>query len=867
MSHNTIIDFMQKEACTLSLAGGKGANLATLAQAGFHVPKGFIVSVKAYEEFMRGIKIPSFEYNNLVMLEEQSLAFQELLKKNPLNQEILYELRTHLDRFPSNHSFSVRSSSNLEDLSSAAFAGAHDTFLHCMGIELIAEKIKACYLSLWNIRAIAYRHKLGFPQAAAQMAVVVQEMVQADKAGVSFCINPVDFKLDELLINANYGLGESVVGGEFDIDEYRVNKQNLELTKEYVANKERAIFSQGYCIAHKEEQKVLDSKQNTESGTQVCKLPSHLALAPCLSHEEIQHIAHASLEIQAHYGFPQDIEWAIVDTQLYILQSRPITTIRARWSRDESAERYPKAITPFTWDYVDYAFHISLEHSFKLLHLPPFQGKWFASFQHYIYGNQNAVDLYMGGSTAQVESLSSLLAILPNLLEKFKAARKLSLFWHKSLDSYLLALGDLNARDLSSYIKDQNLVAVWDFIQEIVRVGVEYFKPNIAISITQSMLYKNLFSLLMLLDKERAPDLFNALIATNATKTSLVNTELSMLAQLLKQECILEEELGTQDSMQLLNNTHFKQSVFYSKFCAFLDSHGHREVEFDAYVPTWGESPHIVLDTIMLLMHSAQQEKDDVSLMREKHAAKTFVFECIRAQAAHLGEKSREIECYINEFLELVEVYTILDDEEHYQTTRLTPLVRKGVRAFGEILKAKGALQLWDDVFFAHIQSLEEYVAHSDERNLARLVDEITTNKQSYLASMARVPAWNLDENGKEIEERECVQEIGADSLRGIGVSAGVVEGEVYRVHSSDDFAHFPLGAILVAQTTNPAWTPLFYSAKAVITQSGGALSHGAVTAREMKIPAVMAVKNVMQILKNGDKVRVDGGSGIVVRI
>ena len=156
-----------------------------------------------------------------------------------------------------------------------------------------------------------------------------------------------------------------------------------------------------------------------------------------LSEKEITQVASLNLALQRFYGFPQDIEWAIVDNNLYLLQSRPITTIPPRWSRDEFAERYPKALSPFTWDYVDRAFHISLDYSFKLLGLPPMQGKWFAMFDNYIYGNQNAVSLYMGQNTLPFTDLDSLIQALPSLTNKLESIKALPKLWHRDLATYL----------------------------------------------------------------------------------------------------------------------------------------------------------------------------------------------------------------------------------------------------------------------------------------------------------------------------------------------------------------------------------------------------------------------------------------------
>ena len=852
-----ILHFSDKDALQLSLTGGKGASLAKVSQAGFAVPQGFIITTKAYEEFLSyADKIPSFSSDDLALLESQARQYKEHLLTLPLPPSCLKELESALTHFSPQQAFSVRSSSTLEDLNAGAFAGAHDTFLNCVGLEMIAQKIKECFVSLWHTRAIAYRCELGFSHKDALMAVVVQEMVSSQKSGVSFSINPITCNLNEVLINANYGLGESVVGGEFDVDEYRFNTLEQKVESSHIAHKTKGIFPT-YCtesfiapqdrISPQSSQDLQDSMQ----GTRECHIDSAFIDVAVLNEKEIAQIASLNLALQRFYGFPQDIEWAIVDEHLYLLQSRPITTIPPRWSRDESAERYPKALTPFTWDYVDRAFHISLDYSFKLLGLPPMQGKWFAMFDNYIYGNQNAVSLYMGQNTLPFNDLDSLTKALPSLTNKLESIKALPKLWHRDLATYLQELGALKAQDLSN----ANLQEVWEFIGQIVQVGTEYFKPNIAISITQAMLYKILLALLNLIDSTNAQSLFTLLTTTDKTKTSLVNDELFKLSCIIKNDKKLYDLLHSTDSKSIVEQNLLQNfGAFSQSLQSFLHNHGHREVEFDAYIPTWGEALDVVLDTLKLLSNSPSPKASNIAA--KKYQAKKQILSLV-------GEKSVELELFLYEFLELVETYTILDDEEHYQTTRLTPIVRKGVYALGERLKTLGIVSENFDVFFAHITALESFVKGTISQE--NLKEHIATNKQTYLENATKTPKWELDSTLDSAWEEENLSHIeSSDILQGVPASAGVVEGEVFIVRGSEDFGKFIPQSILIAQSTNPAWTPLFYNAKAVVTQSGGSLSHGAVTAREMKIPAVMAVPNVLQILKNGDRIRVNGNNGKV---
>jgi rifampicin phosphotransferase len=235
----------------------------------------------------------------------------------------------------------------------------------------------------------------------------------------------------------------------------------------------------------------------------------------------------------------------------------------------------------------------------------------------------------------------------------------------------------------------------------------------------------------------------------------------------------------------------------------------------------------------------------------------------IRAQKAEVtlfAKLPADLHFFFHEFLRLARTYTSLDDLEHYETTRLTPALRRGLRALGERLVQRGALAEPMDVFFAHQEQMERALTTDTPDAWKEFAAQVREQKAAFLADRARRPEWVLGQS----EPAASAATGTGDVLTGLAGSHGVAEGPVYLVLTPDDFAKFPKGAVLVARTTNPTWTPLFYSAVAVVTESGGPLSHGAVTAREMRIPAVMSVKESLTRLQNGQRVRVDGAAGRV---
>ena len=829
-----ILLFTDEQAQNITFSGGKGANLSKMTRAGFPVPQGFIITAQAYSRFIAQAdfldkEIAHFDYAHPQKLVKQTEALKKKLSSLSLPASLRRELRQTLAKFKNVKAFSVRSSSTMEDLSGAAFAGQHDTFLNCVGEKEIADKIKQCFLSLWHDRAVAYRHKQGFTQRDTTMAVVVQRMIHADTAGVGFSINPVNGNVHEILINANYGLGESVVSGESTVDQFIVSKKDSRILQRTVAEKEEKIVS-------------------LARGTKTVHLSGREALKPCLTDKQIKQVAALNAKVEKHYGFPQDIEWAFQASQLFLLQARPITTLPAHWTRDESAERYPSVITPFTWDFVEKAFHISLNHSFRLMGLPPFEGKWFAMFDNYIYGNQNAVWLYMGQTPVQIANLDDLRGKIGFLKDRFSYVQELPVKWTRNLDTYLLGIGALMAEDLSK----KNVGEVWEYLLRVADLGTNYFRPNIAISITQALLYKMfLYFITLAVGEEQAKHLFPLLIATTETKTNLVNTELYGLAQLAKKDKALLSLLSKKPSKAIIEKRSLKKFPQFDKaFSSFLNMHGHRETDFDYYVPTWVEAPWVVLDNLKLIINTPQtktplEKEYDIKIANQE------------AQAQLFTKLPADLHFFYYEMLRLVRAYTSLDDIEHYQTTRLTLPIRKGTLAMGKLFKKAGIVKDPYDVFFCHMDSVEKFVKGKlSKEQLTKIIRE---EKAAYLKNKKRTPVWDL-----QAEETTSASSSKSSQMVGLAGSPGMAEGNVFVVRSTEDFAKFPKNAVLVARTTNPAWTPLFYNACALITESGGPLSHGAVTAREMKLPAVMSVRNVLKTLKNGDKVRVNGSKGIV---
>jgi pyruvate,water dikinase len=399
------------------------------------------------------------------------------------------------------------------------------------------------------------------------------------------------------------------------------------------------------------------------NGTERVPLAKEQTTRPSLDEQQIAELAALCVRVERFYAFPQDLEWAFAGGRLHLLQSRPVTKFPARWTRDESAERFPGPITPLTWDFTSEGFHESLGHSLSLMGLPPCETMWFERFDGFIYGNQTMVDLYTGGEQVAFESLAELTELVPAFRERYRWVQELPVSWARDLDGYLFRLGRLSAVDLPTRTEAE----LWPHILEIDALGCQYFQPNIAISITQGVLHRTLYRLLaFLVGRDEAPAMYEALTGFCETKTNVVNRDLYRLYVIAREDSGLSLSLRELDRRELwLAGALEQYPAFVQRFRQFLEDHGHREVEFDAYHPTWSGQPWVVLENLRLMLERgdivdpAERERE---LRIRQQQGEQRLFDIV----------PEPLRFFVAEVLRLTRAYTALDDLEHYQTTRLS---------------------------------------------------------------------------------------------------------------------------------------------------------------------------------------------------
>ncbi|NMB27521.1 MAG: phosphoenolpyruvate synthase [Tissierellia bacterium] len=322
--------FNQIDKNDIPIVGGKGANLGELTQKELDVPPGFCVTAGAYTYFIEHTdlnteikrKIKNLDIEDAIELQKVSSDIKELINSAQIPQDLIDEIKLAYRELNQkigieNAEVAVRSSATAEDLPEASFAGQQDTYLHISGEGELLDHTRKCWASLWTARAVYYRENQGFDHFDVALSVVVQKMVDSEKSGVMFTANPVNNNTNEIMINASWGLGEAVVSGTVTPDEYIVDKKSKEIIQKHIAEKT-----------------VMVVKKDIGIGTVEINVGSYIGHEninkQCLTDEEIMVLANYGMKIEEMYGSFQDIEWGFdKDTKkLYILQSRPITTLK-----------------------------------------------------------------------------------------------------------------------------------------------------------------------------------------------------------------------------------------------------------------------------------------------------------------------------------------------------------------------------------------------------------------------------------------------------------------------------------------------------------------------------------------------------------
>lgn len=845
----------------LETVGGKGMSLAKLANAGLPVPDGFHVTTEAYRDFVAannlqdGINAALKDVDTALpsSLELASATIGNLFAQAAIPQTIAEEILRTYENLGAEKSVAVRSSATAEDLPDASFAGQQETYLNIIGGDALLDAAKKCWASLWTARAIGYRARQEVGAEGVALAVVVQEMVFADAAGIMFTANPINGKRDESVINAAWGLGEAVVGGAVTPDTLTISKPNGSLIRRDTAEK-------------------LVMTVRTKTGTQEQSVPDHLQNKAVLSDAQAVELAHLGTEIETLYEMPMDIEWTLADGKFAIVQARPITALPvepiewpqlqkgATLARGSLAEHTPSPVSPL---FATLGLRIANEETHSLwadyIGVDPtsmfLSNGFYMAVNNYVYGGF-VLDLKNSWALVKM-SFAQMGPILRGAPER----------WHAAYDAFAKVVDEWEGKELANFTPTELLGGA----RTVFRAAVKYYtviQTTLPAASMGEIFFQRFYNALI---KRKTDPGFTTFLF--GLETMLVRAEKSLydVAIWIKENPALMDytlRTPTLGLVAALRQDAAPENIpaeAWLELLTRLEAHfaefGRTAYEFDFMNPTPAEEPSPQLEAVKLFI-----EGKGISPYTRHQEAAHKREQATESVLKRVGPLRRR---WFKKLLQRAQETGEIREDSIAAMGLGHPLIRKMLGILGEHFAAGNAIKTADDIYWLEETEVEELVAAlENDEALPDMTGRIPARKEKWQAALRIVApvmlpeksGWQRFIGGGAPEEKD-----GKTMLKGLGTSAGEVTAPACVLFSPEDFSKMKQGDVLVATTTTPAWTPLFALASAVVTDIGGPLSHSSIVAREYGIPAVMAARNATRHIKNGQLVTVDGKEGTVV--
>jgi rifampicin phosphotransferase len=808
--------------------GVKAANLAVIIKAGFAVPDGFVLPAPALE----GVFATNFA------------------------GELLGWVQEALDRLGPGP-VAVRSSGVTEDGEDASYAGQYETELGLDDVEEVAAAVRRCWRSAASERVASYSGRRA-GEAPPPMAVIIQRLVPADAAGVAFTANPVSGARDEILVSAVRGLGEALVSGAVSPDEWVVKGD----------------------LAH----------LRTTGAEQAATAETVLA------------VAGIARRLDNLFGRPQDVEWAVAGGEVFVLQSRPITALPdpatreaheegpaadvppGFWERD--ASHFPLPLTPMMRSLVTDRQNAAFREAFAE-HGALADGLEFREIGGWVYSRivpPGGVDR----PPLPAPLMWLMVRIHPDLRRRVAIARRtqrddlpgeIIRRWHAEtrpeLERRIAELRDVELDDLD----DSALLDHWRAVDDLLATGVRaHFRLHVPIAMARYDLVKacrDLFGW----DERRSFELLNGLSSTS-TRPAFELAELARLAEGRPAVMAAIERADLESVSRLAEDREFAAA-----FDRYQREYSIRARRHEVAGPTLAETPELTLATLRDQMRQGYDPQAQAQLLSARRSA-------VAAEARRLlGAMDDAARARFDRALQRAEAaHPVHEENEFFTLSVPLGLARLALLEIGRRLSGRGIVDHLDDVFFLTDQEALAALADGpggDADGLrhaiaGRKADRACAQRQPGPATYGRRPPppplaalppatrrafeallWAVDLIFAAARSGQR-QSAKAGTIAGVAASPGRYGGTVRRVMGEDEFDKIQAGDVLVCPVTSPVWSILFSRIGALVTDTGGILSHPAIIAREFGIPAVVATGNATQLLKDGQLVTVDGDAGLV---
>jgi pyruvate,water dikinase len=856
-----VLGLQEVDERRVAVVGGKAAHLGGLSRIeGIRVPAGFCVTTAAFRRIMA--EAPSIDdgLDQLSRLDPDdreairtlSAEIRRTIEGIAIPVDLAAAITRALAQLGAHAAYAVRSSATAEDLPTASFAGQQDTYLNVVGPAAILMHVSRCWASLFTERAVTYRLRNGIDHRKVRMAVVVQQMVFPQAAGIVFTADPVTGNRKVATVDASVGLGEALVSGLVNPDVYKVRDGDV-VTKA-VAVKQRAIHA------------------SPAGGTQEVAIDPQRQELPALTDAQVVRLVQLGRRIETHFGRPQDIEWCLVDDDFQIVQSRPITTlfpIPAAGDRENHV-------------YVSVGHQQMMTDPMKPLGLSVWQltamapmheagGRLFVDVTRRLASpasRAGLLDVMGRGDPLIRDALETVLDrgdFIPTIPDGGPGAPPVRgasapIETDPAIVTELIERSQASIAALRRDIATKTGPALFDFLleafQEHKRVLGDPLSMQAIMAGMEATWWLN-DQLWEWLGEKNAADTLT--LSAPGNVTSEMGLALLDVADVIRPHpqvvAFLEdvEDDGFLNELpKLAGGTEARDAIE-----AYLDRYGMRCVgEIDITRPRWRERPTtlvpVILDNVKLFEPGAAERRFEHGRQEARKKARE-VLEHLRAlpDGEHKADETKRM-------IDRVRTFIGYREYPKYGIVSRYFVYKQALLVEAERLVQANVLAVKEDIFYLTFQELHDVVRTN------RVDDELIQQRRDAFRSYhALTPPRVLTSDGEAIAGAYRRDDVPTGALIGLPVSAGTIEGRA-RVILDMAEADLEAGDILVTAHTDPSWTPLFVAIAGLVTEVGGLMTHGAVIAREYGLPAVVGVVDATRLIPDGQRIRVHGSDGYV---
>jgi len=857
-----VLEFSDIDRTHAGLVGGKGARLGELSRIeGIQVPAGFCVTTEAFQRSVAeggsiedlADRLSRVEPDDREAIRTRCAQIRGTVEALAIPQEVVAAVTRALSRLGEQAAYAVRSSATAEDLPGASFAGLHDSYLNVVGPRSILQHISRCWASLFTERAVVYRLRNGLDHRKSRMAVAVQRMVSPYAAGVLFTADPLTGDRKVAAVEASFGLGEALVSGLVNPDVYRVRAD--EIVAGTVARKQVAVRALPAGGTH---QQAMEPKRQTN---------------PALTDAQVVSLVQLGRRIAAHFDHPQDIEWCLVDDGFRIVQSRPITTVFPVPAQADDGNHV----------YLSVGHQQMMTEAMKPLGLSFWQlsarpgmlaagGRLFVDVTQHLASPASRAALLETAGRSDPLIRDALQAVLdrgdfvPSLPDDPGPAQPVLgraptvIEPDPAIVTELIQGNRASVAALRRDIGTKTGTALLDFIladlQELKRLLFDPRSHQVFMAAMEASWWLN-ERLQEWVGERNAADTLTQSVPHNVTaEMGLALLEVADAIRPHPRVVAFLREVHDDGFLDRLADFDGGRQA-RDAIGAYLDTYGMRCVgEIDITRPRWSEHPSELVPMILSNVDAFAPGEAERRFEQGRRAARDKEAELL-ARLRQLPEGNEKAE-QVKAKIDLVRTFIGYREYPKYgMVSRYFEYKKALLREAGRLVQA-GVLRDGEDIFFLTFEELRD-VLHRQEADYQR----IRERKEAFTSYQSLTPPRVLTSDGEMVTGAYRRDGVPPGAFIGLPVSAGTVEGRA-RVIRNMTHADLEPGDILVTAYTDPGWTPAFVAISGLVTEVGGLMTHGAVIAREYGLPAVVGVENATRLIRDGQRVRVDGTHGYV---